>query len=370
MAPDKDRDRSLDHLLRQRAGSAPMAPAGADCVDGETLAAWSTGTLRSSESAAVETHLADCARCQAMLAAFARTNPAAAVATPWWQPWHLRWLVPLATAATVAAIWVAVPGDRPAQEPIRMGGGSEQAASTPRDAPAASASREAPTATAPREAPAANAPLAATPQARQDARAPAAAAKELMTRTEVGRQNERAAAKSQQKRTAAVEDRMVGGVTAGASGRVARDARSEAAAPPPPPAAPAPAPQVLAETALMSARSRNIEIVVPNSAQRWRITVEGRLERSMAGATWEPVELPASERLTAAHAPAPLVLWVVGRGGVIYVTLDGSRFTAVPFVERVDLVSVHAVDDRQATITAADGRAFRTTDRGATWQAH
>ena len=81
----------------------------AACVDAETLAAWVDGGLPKAEAAAVEMHLADCERCTAMIATFARTIPDASVAESLWTRWHLRWLVPLATAATVAALWVLVP---------------------------------------------------------------------------------------------------------------------------------------------------------------------------------------------------------------------------------------------------------------------
>jgi len=34
----------------------------------------------------------------------------------------------------------------------------------------------------------------------------------------------------------------------------------------------------------------------------------------------------------------------------------------------VDLVGVQAIDGVTATVTASDGRVFRTTDAGRTWQ--
>lgn len=61
---------------------------------------------------------------------------------------------------------------------------------------------------------------------------------------------------------------------------------------------------------------------------RWRIVPPGRLERSTDGATtWEPVTLP----------------------------------------QPVDLVAVQAPSATSAIVTAADGRRFRTDDRGKTW---
>lgn len=47
--------------------------------------------------------------------------------------------------------------------------------------------------------------------------------------------------------------------------------------------------------------------------------------------------------------------------------MDGVRFQGVPFPEIVDLVAVRAESARSATVTAADGRAFRTDDQGTTW---
>ena len=108
MSRESDRDRALEALLRQPIGD-PSAPATGECLDGEALAAWSSGHLPASEAAAVERHVAGCARCLATVAAFTRATPASAKTRAWWQRGHVRWLVPLATAATVAAIWVALP---------------------------------------------------------------------------------------------------------------------------------------------------------------------------------------------------------------------------------------------------------------------
>ena len=79
------------------------------CVDAERLAAWSSGTLSAADAAAVEGHLSNCARCQAMLAVFTRIEPAPAVVVPFWQGWAARVLVPIAGAAAAVLIWVAWP---------------------------------------------------------------------------------------------------------------------------------------------------------------------------------------------------------------------------------------------------------------------
>jgi hypothetical protein len=57
----------------------------------------------------------------------------------------------------------------------------------------------------------------------------------------------------------------------------------------------------------------------------------------------------------------------VGRGGTVLVSTDGVRFVRVAAPAETNLVGVAAADARSATVTAADGRRFRTADAGQTW---
>ena len=103
--PDPNRDKSVEEWLRQ----TPVAGARVDdCLDAETLAAWSEGVLDGRARASAEAHAADCARCQAMLAVMVRTTPAPAGATA--SPFR-KWLMmlgPALAAAAAVALWVAV----------------------------------------------------------------------------------------------------------------------------------------------------------------------------------------------------------------------------------------------------------------------
>src|SRR4051812_13231963 len=45
------------------------------CPDAELIAAWADGTLYGAAAESLEAHLADCERCQAVLATFAATEP-------------------------------------------------------------------------------------------------------------------------------------------------------------------------------------------------------------------------------------------------------------------------------------------------------
>jgi photosystem II stability/assembly factor-like uncharacterized protein len=64
------------------------------------------------------------------------------------------------------------------------------------------------------------------------------------------------------------------------------------------------------------------------------------------------------------------VCWLIGSSGLVMVSADGVAFARVPIGERVDLTVINAIDARTATVTAADGRRFRTDDSGRTWRAN
>ena len=111
-----------------------------------------------------------------------------------------------------------------------------------------------------------------------------------------------------------------------------------------------------------------LEIVSPDPASRWRI-VNGAIERSEdSGASWVPIRAPGGESFTGGASPARSVCWLIGPNGLVMLTTDGVAFARVPLPERVDLTSVTATDARNATVTAADGRRFRTDDSGRTWR--
>jgi hypothetical protein len=116
---ERDRDRSIEDLLRQHRGIS-ADPASLDaCLDADVLAAWLDGGLSPDEAAAAEAHASGCARCQALLAAAVRTEPARPVAGSRWSfiP-ALRWAVPLTAAAAAVAIWIAVAPREPMQAPV------------------------------------------------------------------------------------------------------------------------------------------------------------------------------------------------------------------------------------------------------------
>jgi hypothetical protein len=295
------------------------------CLDPETLALWVDDGLSAAERAAAERHVADCARCQATLAALVRTAPVLERQPPWWQTLKAAWLAPVAAAATALAIWIAVPG-----------------------APPPRSSQE----SVPASAPAAPSPQPAKEEAQ---RAPATAAKPPV----VERRDEK---------------RLVD-----------KAPTSEVAAAPPLEAAPPPAanespaaaaPRAFSEGAAADAISKSArqansiasEIVPSNPLSRWRITRGRIVEHSTdGGTTWQEQPTGATSTLAALSAPSPLVCWVVGQAGVVLLSTDGLTWRRMGFPTTADLVSVRATDERTARVTDVSGRRYVTTDGGMTW---
>ena len=253
-----------------------------------------------------------------MLAVFVRTEPPhtpAAGLGSVLSGFRWRWAVPLAAAATVAAIWVAIPEE---ERTAQLNPTAAPTVSEPAVPPAEAVSVDA----------------AAPTQAKQRAARTDATAGSLADRTAP---EARAESANQEK-----ADQFASSRTLETKERD-QDLKAEAA-PPAPPAAPQAAAQSAAapQPAQEQNRSRAEreaasllrqavlpeEIVSPDPQVRWRIVPTGRLERSTnAGKTWEAVTFPQPVNVAAVRAP--------------------SATTAI--------------------VTAADGRQFRTDDQGKSW---
>jgi photosystem II stability/assembly factor-like uncharacterized protein len=110
-----------------------------------------------------------------------------------------------------------------------------------------------------------------------------------------------------------------------------------------------------------------VEIVSPDPSVRWRIA-GSVVERSInGGANWNAVPTGVAAELTAGAAPSTAVCWIVGRGGVVLLTIDGRNWRRVAFPEVTELSAVRATDARTASASTADGRIFSTSDGGVTW---
>lgn len=361
-----DRDATIDRLLAGRAVRSPDDSTDA-CLDADTLAAWTDGALSAAELSAVEAHAADCARCQAMLAAMARTTPLgpAPAAAPWWKP-ALRWMVPLTAAAAAALVWTILP-QRDGRVNVRQVSQSADATPAP-SVETPPASREfSPVVVAPPASAVSGAP-------RREAQALAEAKDVDLSRRSADAEADKKAAASADanvladattrnaelsRRNADSSPRGAEGATAEGRADRARAAAENAAA------APA-APQPMAKT--FSFGAPETIIVSSNPASRWRILQGGQVQRSAdGGANWQTQTTGVSETLSGGSSPSPSVCWLVGPKGIVLRTTDGRSWTRIPFPETVPLTSIRATDDQTATVTTEDGRQFVTEDGGRTW---
>ncbi len=107
----RERDDAMAGLLKRHL--AGDAGAGNGCPGPDILAAYFERSLDADETAHVELHLSECARCREQLAALGRAEEAAAtpaVQAPRHQPraswiWDWRWLAPVAAVLVIAAVW-------------------------------------------------------------------------------------------------------------------------------------------------------------------------------------------------------------------------------------------------------------------------
>jgi hypothetical protein len=351
----------------------PEEPAGTTaCVDAEQLAAWSDGALSPAERTSIEAHLASCARCLSMLAAFSDAAHEGSVSVhegvvplrepeqPPRGPGLWRWVVPIGTAAAAVVICLVIPARPPAPDfsPTNNVARDEAASSAPApqrlDERPAYQGRE----STPRQAPASPPPAAlskaADPASRfeQDQRQrQEKAEQEAVSLTEEPAAKAREAA-PKLAANEALSDRL--GAAAGA--------RAQAPAPPPP--TPAPAPSV---AALRRADAATIDIASPDPARRWRIRV-GLVERTTAGgSTWQQATIPSGAIVTGGASPAPDVCWLVGPSGTVLRTTDGLTFEAMSIAGAGTLTSIRATDATHASVTADDGRTYSTSDGGRSW---
>jgi hypothetical protein len=323
-----DKDRVVDGVLKRRGWEAVAAE---PCPDAETIAAWVDGGLEGEAASRAEAHLSACARCQAILAAVVEHAPAPAVVVPAWRRWQLGWLVPLTAATAAVVLWVVAPRERitPAETPVEM---ARQDASVPQP---------------PVAQPLVVQPSSPSPAAAPSVSAPAPAVNTLAEGTSLERPKvETESAAPAPSAPAEARDAAVGADAQSA----ARMARAEP----------------LALGAALA--SPGLVIASPGEGVRWRVTAPGVVELSVdRGATWNAQQTGVSGVLLAGSAPQDDVCWLVGRGGVVVRTADRRTWQRVAFPEPVDLTAVHAEDARAATVTAADGRTWQTTDGGGTW---
>jgi hypothetical protein len=353
-----DRDKALERLLRQSLKTS-RASAPESCLDPETLAVWAEGGLTGDELEAAQSHVADCARCQASLAALVQTSAFDNVNSVADASEHTRrrwfaWIVPLTAAAAAIAIWVAVPRG-PATPPQVA-----EVQSQPAQLKATEAAASAPGLQSPPTKKEEQVLAAKSDQPHRDQPQASALAKDTDRR-------ELDTLKQQSQSADAAGDRAD---KARAAAEPAAPAAGPVAAAPPPRAARAEARQSFQETSANAVAQKPLPARTPGSmsAVPWRLSANTLEHSTDGGSTWKIAVSVMDTQLTGLSSPSADVCWVVGRGGFVLRTRDGQNFSRVSFPEITDLSAVQAADAQSATVTASDGRVFSTADGGTTWQ--
>jgi hypothetical protein len=426
----RNRDPSAAGLLRQSLAH-PAGPQGAEanCPAPDILAAYCERSLDAAETARCDLHFSQCARCREQLAALARADEFAATREKTPQPkagwvwlFDWRWLASAAAVLAIVIVWVArhpAPNQTAEQTP-------------PPSLVAMSQSQEPPTALRPGESlpeakvaiprasgaaepaarPAPNLSLNTAPSAPlQQLPEPAPSEQSARNLPLRGRDNaqldELAKYEQAPPKPSAVQNVVAGAAEPNATAPAPRSELSSPPAAPPPPTTPAPGakgmiaaetvavqsearPETVqttqaatpttvgrlaansAEASFETAEQRSAEKLIrtPDPSVLWRLTRGGFVERSVdGGASWHG-QLPNSDaRLVAGSAPGAKICWLVGRDGIILLTTDGTKWKTISPPVRADFVNAAARNASSATLTAADGRKFSTTDGGKHWKA-
>jgi Photosynthesis system II assembly factor YCF48 len=122
------------------------------------------------------------------------------------------------------------------------------------------------------------------------------------------------------------------------------------------------------QQAQISSNLMNLQIQTPDPKILWMLTGAGAIEKSEdGGATWKLEYLDARARIIAGSAPSVKICWLVGEGGTILRTTNGTHWKTITPPDETVIVRVEATDALTATVTTLDGRRFSTSDGGKSW---
>jgi hypothetical protein len=405
-----DNKAGFESMLR-RGLSSDSTPAAQDCPGPDVLAAYYERSLASAEIERFDAHFATCARCRAQIAALVRLESPEEKkldARAAWL-WHWRWLAPAIAAAAIVVIWAGIrEHNKTTREPVSIA--MNQLTTRPLEvAPPAplpealSAQTAVQTPPPPKPAPATGS--VAGPHASTTGSA------DKLTEAQPVAPPRRVAPAEAPNLTRESAGGSAGGVVGGSTpeppapqdstlsttlaesapveetGTANRNA-TKLATPPSsglggattkhqyalgakkaPAAAPAKARSAVADQVrVLQALPKPIVIASPDATKSWRISETGAIEFSSdSGVSWETQKTASAGTLLSGFAPSAKVCWVVGRGGVVFRTANGTDWKQVATPTLQDLTGVTASNAKHAQVTAADASVFVTKDGGKSW---
>jgi Putative zinc-finger len=428
MASRERDDATAGLLKRTLAGDAGD---GNGCPEPDILAAYFERSLDADETAHVELHLSECARCREQLVALGRAEEAAdmppgetlpRLLRPSWI-WDWRWLAPVAAVLILTAVWAtrrpalteiarhatqsATASREPAQtsapeekeeRPSRLAAPAPNAApETPEPASAANTKTRAEPANRPSApvakpaAPSENAlsagnlavparSLAARDALSKKVVAPRKSLPEQTANARMPGANEAVAVESAAPAAATPQTAPASGAPmaagtgrgndVGVAGGVASGpvAADSAKAKEQPVASNGLQSQAEIATTTQEQLSASFIVRTPDKSVLWRIGSSGFVERSGdGGLTWNGTLPKQNAHYAAGSAPSAKVCWLVANDGIILLTQDAANWQTIPPPIQTNFVAVVARDAWTATVTTADGRKFTTTNQGERW---
>jgi hypothetical protein len=191
--------------------------------------------------------------------------------------------------------------------------------------------------------------------------APPPAASEVAPRQAPERAVARSALSSPESPRAA--DRVAGAANQRSLSKAKQEASRADTAPPASPTSAAPVP---AAQAALGARPI-VVVARSNLDVSWRLQGT-EIERSDdAGTTWHGQPVPTQSPLFAGSAPSDGVCWAAGANGTVLRSSDGRTWERLPSPTNADIIQITAWSVLNASIRAANGDRFSTSDGGQTW---
>lgn len=374
-------DRQFERMLRSAARRE--RPVGV-CPDAAALAAYADGSLARQERSTLEDHVSRCLRCSEHLALLAGSDepaPVEAGSRGVLRRWG--WLVPVATAVLVFAVWTRTPAPESVTEraaPSREAAVPEAAQPSPaleydalqQKTPSASGMDSGPAGT--QELPAAP----AAPVAKQLAPPPQPA--EETTRGQL-------ADEAREPRDDLATSPPAAPPPASAPiQRGQAEARQRSTAPAPPPATTedqkgAPALRRFESHDTAAAEAARQEPAFEAAAKpqsAWQVVVVGEtvqlrfapgaIERSTdGGATWAREVTDAEAGLQRMICPGPETCWAGGAAGLVLRRQSDGTWARLRLPVALPVVALEAEGESALTATVTDGRRFTSVDGGVSW---
>jgi hypothetical protein len=393
--PSDDRERSFENALaRHLHADTSAGDPRSTCCDAETLAAYHEHSLGPEQMASLKTHVADCERCQQILAHLEDTHEITAVAASTTQqatadaksgvrvlhprrPTLWRWVAPAGALAAALLVWVAVHENNSVRVPPQGPRVDLKEAETAKNLPASAPPLTLPPsldATPKDEATSSDtlAELYAAPQSRS-AVAPKQRYESLLKQKGSGSAGKKSSvavdelADNSRNRNAlpALQPKA----RSDANGKATNDNRD---------ALFTDAPQVAGETS-SAAGAAAAAPPAPDTARAElhseSAAVSGRATQQQEIGGMSPFKRKALMRLANSigevtiSAPGGRVSWRVGEAGIIEFSSDARKtWTLQPSGVITDLLAGSAPSDKVCWIVGRSGTILRTTDGGGHWQ--